>query len=196
MYHGKHETKRTKRRHRSNKKALTLFFSLLLIGAVAVGGTLAYLVTQTDPVNNTFLPSHVSCQVEENFNNATGVKSNVTVKNTGDTEAYIRVKLVTYRTNDQGQHIGGTAELPSFNPGTNWVRYGDFYYYTKPVAPNETPENALIDSITLTSSYPDADGGKQAIDVMAEAIQSGPATAIGEAWGVSITTGSVSAYQG
>ena len=130
----------------------------------------------------------------ESFNGT--VKSNVNVKNTGDTEAYIRVKLVTYRTNDDGQHIGGTAEIPAFTPGTGWVSYGGYYYYTKPVAPNGSPENALISSITLTGSYNDADGGHQAIDVMAEAIQSGPAQAVGEAWGVSITPGNVIAYSG
>ena len=48
--------------------------------------------------------------------------------------------------------------------------------------------------MTLTSSYSDADGGHQAIDVMAEAIQSVPAKAVGEAWGVSISKGSVTAY--
>ena len=42
------------------------------------------------------------------------MKSDVNVKNTGDIDAFIRVKLVTYRTNDAGQHIGGTAALPQF----------------------------------------------------------------------------------
>lgn len=130
----------------------------------------------------------------ESFNGTT--KSNVNVKNTGDTEAYIRVKLVTYRVNDEGQHIGGTATIPSFTPGTNWVAYGDYYYYTLPVAPDDEPAADLIDSITLTGSYVDADGGKQVIEVMAEAIQSGPANAVGNSWGVSISEGSVTAYQG
>ena len=37
--------------------------------------------------------------------------------------------------------------------------------------------------MTLTDSYTDADGGKQAIDVMAEAIQSVPEAAVKAAWG-------------
>ena len=111
------------------------------------------------------------------------MKSSVNVKNTGDIDAYIRVKLVTYRTNEQGQHIGGTAELPEFTPGAGWVAYNGYYYYTKPVAPNAQPEKALIDSIELKASYDDADGGKQAIDVMAEAIQSVPEAAVKAAWG-------------
>lgn len=64
-----------------------------------------------------------------------------------------------------------------------------------PVAPNEQPKNPLIDSLTLTGSYNDADGGKQALEIMAEALQSTPADALGEAWGVTITPGHVAKYQ-
>ena len=119
----------------------------------------------------------------EKFNGTTGEKTDVNVKNTGTIDAFIRVKLVTYRTNDQGQHIGGTASLPAFTLGANWVKYGDYYYYTTPVAPNQKPETNLADSMTLIGSYMDTDGGKQAIDVMAEAIQSVPEDAVKAAWG-------------
>lgn len=196
MYHGKYEAKhlQRKRRHRKSAKAGTLLLSLLVLVTLAIGGTLAYLTTDTAPVENKFTPSYVDCEVTESFNGTT--KSDVNVKNTGDTEAYIRVKLVTYRVNDEGQHIGGTATIPDFTPGTNWVAYGDYYYYTLPVAPGDEPAADLIDSITLTGSYDDADGGKQVIEVMAEAIQSGPVEAVGSSWSVSISEGSVTAYQG
>ena len=162
---------------------------------IAVGGTVAYLVTQDEPITNTFTPSHVTCKVDENFDGKT--KTNVNVTNTGDTEAYIRVKLVTYRVNEANQHIGGTATIPAFDPGTHWVKHNDgYYYYTLPVKPNEQPTSDLISSITLKDSYTDADGGKQVIEVMAEAIQSAPAEAIGESWRVTISEGSVTAYDG
>ena len=90
---------------------------------------------------------------------------------------------MTYRVNDKNQHIGGLAEIPEFTPGTDWVKYGEYYYYTQPVAPGESPADDLISSIALTGSYPDVDGGKQAIDVMAEAIQSVPEEAVQAAWG-------------
>ena len=64
------------------------------------------------------------------------------------------------------------------------------------MAPGQTPETNLIDTITLSSSYIDADGGKQVIEVMAEAIQSSPTEAVGTAWGVTISEGSVTAYSG
>ena len=185
MYHGKYEARHLQRRRkRRSKKTGMLFLSLLLVIGMVVGGTFAWLSTKSAPITNTFLPSKVACEVTESFNGRTGVKSNVNVKNTGDIDAYIRVKLVTYRVNDEGDHIGGIAKIPDFTPGAGWVENGDYYYYTKPVAPDKQPETSLIDRITLTDSYDDADGGKQVIEVMAEAIQSTPAKAVTEAWGV------------
>lgn len=184
-------------RHRKLRKPVKVILSFLLIFTVTVGGTLAYLSTQTNDVVNTFTPSHVSCEVEEDFSDGI-TKKNVNVTNTSDIEAYIRVKLVTYRVNEDGtKHIGGTSNIPSFVPGENWLEYNDgFYYYTLPVAPNETPAVPLIGESGITlQKYIDVDGGKQVIEVMAEAIQSKPAKAIGEAWHVTISEGNVTAYK-
>ncbi len=185
MAYGKHETKQTA--YKSKKlsgKAGALLISLLLIFTVTVSGTVAFLVTQTDGLTNTFTPSHVSCTVTERFDGTT--KSNVNVTNTSDIDAYIRVKLVSYRVNDAGQHIGGEVIVPPFNPGEGWKKSGEYYYYTKPVAPGEKPATDLINSISLESSYGEPDGGKQVIEVMAEAIQSVPATAVQQAWNVTL----------
>lgn len=184
QFEGKHDgakarPARRKAHHTGRLTAMVIATALLL--ALAISGTVAWLTTKDAPITNTFNPSKVACEVTESFNGT--VKSSVNVKNTGDIDAYIRVKLVTYRTNEQGQHIGGTAEIPAFTPGAGWVAYNGYYYYTKPVAPNAQPEKALISSINLTEKYIDADGGKQAIDVMAEAIQSVPDAAVKAAWG-------------
>ena len=98
--------------------------TLVLLALALTGATLAYLITHTDPVPNRFTPAHVSCNVTEDFDGTT--KKNVNVTNTGDIEAYLRVKLVTYRVNDDGQHIGGTAASPAFTPGNGWVKDGDY----------------------------------------------------------------------
>lgn len=193
MYNGRFQAKQpqqpqrpVRRRKRRSKKTGTLLFSLVLLLTMMIGGTLAYLTMKTDPIQNVFTPSHVSCSVKEDFDGTT--KTNVNVTNNSDISAYIRVKLVSYRVNDAGQHIGGTAALPTFTLGTNWVKYGEYYYYTKPVAANGSPATNLTDSMTLTGSYNDADGGKQVIEVMAEAIQSVPASAVVSAWGVDPST--------
>ena len=64
---------------------------LMLIGVVA-GSTVAYLIDKTDRVANTFEYAKVSCEITENFDKTT--KSNVQVKNTGTTDAYIRATYV------------------------------------------------------------------------------------------------------
>lgn len=180
-----------KRKRRRGKKIALLVLAFLLIASAAVSGTLAYLVADTVDVKNEFTPSNVACKVTETFDGNT--KKNVNVTNTGDTEAYIRVKLVTYRVNEAGQHIGGTADIPEFTPGTNWVLHDGYYYYTLPVAPDGNPEKPLIGDtgITLEDKYTDADGGKQVIEVMAEAIQAKGADSSGTpavklAWNVSV----------
>ena len=180
MYRDKHEAWRSEKTARKGRLNATII-SVVLILTLAVGGTIAFLSTKTDPVVNTFNPSQVTCSVEENFDGTT--KTNVNVENTGDIPAFIRVKLVTYRTNDQGQHIGGTASLPAFTLGTGWVKCGDYYYYTCPVAPGATPADSLAEVIKLTENYTDVDGGHQSIDVIAEAIQAGPEAAVKAAWG-------------
>lgn len=193
----KHTRAKQRTRKLKNSRVIVLLAAILLFSALAVGGTVAWLTANTDDVANTFTPSHVSCEVTETFDSKT--KSNVNVKNTSDIDVYIRVKLVTYRVNDQGQHIGGTAEIPTFTLEKNWGENDGYYYYTKPVAPNNQPETNLISSITLTDSYKDADGGKQVIEVMAEAIQAQGTDANGKtptelAWGVTISEGKVTAY--
>ena len=123
----------------------------------------------------------MTCSVVEDFDGKT--KTNVNVENTGDIPAFIRVKLVAYRTNDAGQHIGGVSEVPAFTLGKDWARCGDYYYYTCPVAPGATPADSLAEVIELTENYTDVDGGHQSIDVIAEAIQAGPEAAVKAAWG-------------
>ena len=182
MYKGKREAQCSGKTARKGRLNATII-SVVLILVLAIGGTVAWMSTKTEPVVNTFNPSKVTCEVTEKFDKNTNVKTDVNVRNTGDIPAFIRVKLVAYRTNTAGQHIGGVAEAPSFDFGAGWVKYGDYYYYTKPVDPGATPAANLAEAIELVKDYADADGGHQSIDVIAEAIQAGPEAAVKAAWG-------------
>ena len=190
MYRGRYEGKHRKAAAPAHGKALrtgrltTMVIATVLLLALAIGGTVAWLSTKDAPIQNKFLPTKVTCEVTEVFDGSTGVKSNVNVKNTGTIDAFIRVKLVTYRVNKDNQHIGGEAEIPTVTLGAGWAYYEGYYYYTLPVAPGKQPKTNLTDSMTLTGTYNDADGGKQVIEVMAEAIQSVPEDAVKAAWGV------------
>ncbi len=173
------------RRKRCNTKALTMLLALALL-AVAVTATLAYLSASTDGITNTFTAVDVPNTPEEKFDGTT--KTEIKVKVTGDIAAYVRVKLVTYRVNDAGDHIGGTATIPNFTLGENWFEQDGYYYYKLPVQPGDTSGNLLGTSITLRK-YTDADGGKQVIEVISESIQSVPDDAVEKAWGVTVENG-------
>lgn len=184
-------------KHRKQRKFTALLVSLVVLMTCVVGGTVAYLFTGTTAVTNTFTPAHVTNVVTEDFNGT--VKKNVNVNNTSDIPVYIRVKLVTYRVNDQEQQIGGKAEIPTFTPGEGWIEKDGFYYYVNPVAAGESPVSPLIGEAGITlQMYTDADGGKQVIEVMSEAIQADGTTsdgtpAVTEAWGVTVTDGKITA---
>lgn len=174
-----------RRKSTASRKVIVLAIAAVLLLSATVTGTLMYLVSKTTAVTNTFEPATVTCEVQENFDGT--VKKDVTVKNTSNIDAYLRVKLVTYRVNADGERIGGTAAIPSFTLGKGWFEKDGFYYYKSPVAPKETPVANLIgnDGITLVQ-YTDADGGRQVIEVIAEAIQSVPTSAVAEKWGVTV----------
>lgn len=179
------------RRRRMNPRFVAIAALLALMVGLTVGGTVAYLLDRTEPVVNQFTPSTVTVDIDENFDGLT--KKNVTAFNTGDISVYIRIILVTYRVNEDGQRIGGTAQVPDFTPGEGWFQKDDgCYYYTKPVAPGAKPDAPLIgeDGILLRQ-YDDADGGKQVVEVIAEAIQAEPADAVESAWGVTVGDGGI-----
>ena len=187
------QNSRSEKKHILNKIQL-LILSLLVVTTVTVGGTVAYLTTKSDSVVNTFEPSHVSCTVTEDFKDGK-TKKDINVTNDSDINAYIRVKLVSYRVNSKGERIGGTTDIPRLEWGNNWVHHTDgYYYYTLPVEPHGHPATNLNQNDITLIEYTDVDGGKQVIEVMAEAIQSEPDAAVGEAWGVTIKPGSVTAY--
>lgn len=164
-----------------------------IIAAVMAVSVVAYVAVTTPQVKNVFEGGHVSCEVTEQFDGVT--KSQVNVTNTGDVVAWLRVQLLSYRVNESGKRIGGNAPLPAFQPGAGWVFHDGFYYYTKPVQPGQQPEVPLIASMTL-QKYGDADGGRQVVEVLAEAIQSTPDEAVHTGWGVQIAPDTVTPHTG
>lgn len=201
MYHGKHSVSRAgraPRRPRMSRTALVLAAVVLVLGA-AIGGTVAWLATNTPGLTNTFTPGEVKCTVEETF--ANGVKSDVKIKNTGNTDAYIRAKVVVTWKDAAGNVYGAPVSSSDYSIAyaseNGWVQRTDdgYWYCTQPVAPdapnNRTP--VLINSASPVEGKAPA-GYALSIEILAEAIQSSPASAVQEAWGVTIANGSVMAY--
>lgn len=182
MYNGSHAKANNKPRIRMNKLAILFIAVVMLIGAV-VGSTVAFLVTETAPVENKFSYAKLSTEITEDFTGTT--KSNVQVKNTGDTAAYIRATYVVTWRDMNGNVVpsvpGDYTYTLTENPDGTWKKSGDYFYYPTPVEPNSSTLGSLL---TCTVTHPNNPEYVLNVEILASTIQSTPANAVTEAWGV------------
>lgn len=193
------------------KKTIAII-SLALLILITVGTTLALVFTDTKPVQNTFTPSRVSCAVVEtlvNGDNSTTTetsagtvsnftsKSDVKIKNTGDTDAYIRVAVVVNWMSKDGTKVWaqkpkiGTDYEIDFKPEVEnrvdiWEKGNDGYWYCKKeVAPTETTDILITEAKQLK---PAPEGYYLSIEIVASAIQSTPEKVVKDEWGVTVNS--------
>lgn len=198
MKHGKRELPR---QHR-NRKGITALTALVLIFCCTVGGTLAWLVTKTDAVTNTFQPTAVSCEVEEDTSGSTKKNVAVSIPNkAGDnTDAYVRATyVVNWAKDDSDNTVYAVAPVKgadyTFTMGTSgkWSNNSDgYYYYSDPVAPGGKTE-VLFSEFALGQNANAPAGYHLQVTILAEAIQadgvnSSSVKAVKDAWGVDPTT--------
>lgn len=173
------------RKKRGLTRSAALLIAVVSLVAVVVGGTAAYLSTKTDTKVNTFTKGVVSCAIDETFQN--GVKKDVKVRNTGNTSAYIRAMIVVSWKNARGEVYGGASPKAdtdyTMSLNTNdWVKNGGYWYYKKPVAKEASTTNLINTCTESTANVPQGYG--LAVDIIADAVQSGPNnTPASEAWG-------------
>ena len=171
------------RKHRRFRKQFVLLVAAAALLLGAIGGSVAWLTTRTASVENSFTPGEVSCTVEETFNN--GTKSDVKVRDTGNTDAFIRAAIVVNWADSNGNvypavPTQGTDYSITIGPG--WTLHEGYYYYNTSVA-ETTSTTALINTCTQTEACPGGDQYKLQVTILADAIQSSPATAAQDAWG-------------
>lgn len=180
-------------------KKFIVITAVALLLFVTVGSTLAYIFTKTEPVENTFNPSKVACAVVENNNPDENradivpndsIKTNVQIKNTGDTDAYIRVAVVVNWASKDGTKVWATkpvegTDYTAWTPGTGWIQIGDYYYYTQPVAPTKTT-GTLIENIEVLDTANIPDGYFLSVEIVASALQAKPASVVTSQWGVTV----------
>ena len=181
------------RRRQKAKRVGSGFVLLILAAVLAIGGTLAYIIANTVSVENKFTPGEVRCEVLEDFDKIT--KSNVRIKNTGNTAAYIRATYVVTWQKDDGTVNGkmpvvGTDYTIEFAENSGWKLIGDYWYYTSPVAAGgET--GVLIASCKLAEGAAVPTGYHLSVEIIASAIQSEPASVVAEKWHVAVDNGKI-----
>ena len=182
---------------RRNKKLILLISMVaILILALTAGTTLAWLKAQTGAVVNTFTPAVVTSQVEESIDGA--VKKDVQIQNTSNIDAYIRAAVVVNWVDASGnvaaqKPVEGTDYTIKYNliDGGWWERDG-YYYYPSAVAPDGRT-GVLISSCQLASSATVPEGYSLSVEIIADAIQSVPAKAVEDSWGVNVIDGAITA---
>lgn len=177
-----------KTRKLSGKK-LALLISVILLLTVAVGGTAAYIATQTQNLTNVFKPGKMSIDIHEEVK--PGEKSNVKVVNTGDAPAYVRVYVTVSWQNANGDIL---AEIPENGVDYNmtfikdtdkWFLGSDgYYYYSEPLETESSGNPGYFTEGSLLECKTTEQIGEYsiAVNIMAQCIQADPQEAVTEAW--------------
>ena len=168
---------------------LILLVASLVIFLILCGTVLAFMFRQTEYQDNEFTPANVSCKVVEQFDGKQ--KSSIKVRNTGNIDAYLRVRLVSYWVDADGNIVAKPSAMPEINMATGWIQgANNTYYYKTPVHPANETTSLLSSSIALEM---DENGYMQVIEVFAEAIQSEPRSAVTGSWVLTIdSSGNIS----
>ena len=168
--------------------AIKLVICLILLLMISVGGTIAFVVTHTSEIRNTFTESVVKCEVDETFKD--NVKSNVSIKNTGDTTAYIRAFVNVTWMNESGQVASVSPKSTDYMieySDSGWLKGSDgYYYYSLPVQPNNKTE-VLINSCQLLETASAPDGYYLSVEIVCSAIQSTPESVVSNIWHVQLS---------
>ena len=177
------------------RRSIILLVSLLSVIALSIGTTLAFIFTNTGKVENTFNPAQISCEVTEEFKN--NIKTNVSIKNTGNTDAYIRAAVIVTWVNNDG-NVYATAPqkgtdytiILADDFSENWLTDSNGFYYCKaPVAPDSDTPLLIKECRVIDGKAPE--GYHLSVEILASAIQSEPSSVVAEQWDVTVTDGNI-----
>lgn len=152
------------------RKKILLAAAVAICLAVGTSGTLAYF-TSENTAHNVITSGGVNIEVVEKTQDKSGalvdfpkegmkgvmpgtdVSKIVSVKNTGESEAWIRVQVESKIKAADGADLPLTIEkvgsVMTYTVGGGWSLGEDgYYYYTKPVAAGETTD-ILFDTVTF-----------------------------------------------
>lgn len=170
---------------------------LLVIAVAVCGGAAALMFRQTQRLDNHLIPAIVDCVVHEKVDNDDRTftqgapnadqKKSIRVENTGNIDAYIRVRFVSYWIDEGGRIMPKSSEMPAVSITDHWIAVADHTFYCKTaIAPDKFTPELLTSPIVLSIS---GEGYRQVVEVFADAIQSLPEDAAESRWGVTITDG-------
>lgn len=193
--------RRREQRSSARRRRTAGLLALALVGALAVGGTFAWLTSDGGTVTNTFTPAKVETNIEEDFDGI--VKQNVKVTNPKKDEAvdvYIRAKVIVswVELNDNGTVKSVNAAAPvegrdyteqsDWETDSDWILGADgFWYWKERVAPGGSTGN-LIGTLSQLEGASVPENCVLSVEILSEAIQADGKTsdntpAVVNAWG-------------
>lgn len=158
----------------SGKKAILLSVLTIILAVAAIGATLAFIIVQTNPIENTFPPPNLSINIIEGNN----------IKNDGDVPVYVRAAVVVNWVDGEGAILSEqpTAGDYTLTIANGWVKGADgFYYHTAPLA--SQAQETLITTATQNTTKA---GYTLRVQVLASGIQTTPTEAVQNSWGVTV----------
>lgn len=163
------------------KKLSAAAIAIILVVVMTIGGTVAFLMDSTESVINKFTPASSGITIEEEVKE--NCKTEIAVKNTGDTGAYIRVSLVANYYDENGNITGGAA-VPNFTLNSEKWFLGDdgYYYYKQPIAAGNVTDNLLASESKMQLE------DNMQVTVLAQSIQASPTSVVHDKWGVTVNS--------
>lgn len=176
-----------------NKKAWLYVACALALILTITAGTAAYLVSQSEKVENEFVPSYVACEVQQTLDGNS--KKDINVKNTGNINAYIRATvIINYVDENDESRVWAIAPEQDVDytivwGDSGWNKGADgFWYYTSSIEPEAYTEDLIV-SVTDLGKSPS--GFQLSVKVLATAIQADPVSVVIETWGVTESGGRI-----
>ena len=166
----------------SGKKAILLSVLTIILAVAAIGATLAFIIVQTTPIENTFPPPNLSINIIEGND----------IQNDGDVPVYVRAAVVVNWVDGEGAILSEQPTAPNAEQNIEgdytltiadgWVKGADgFYYHTAPLA--SQAQETLITTATQNTTKA---GYTLRVQVLASAIQTTPVDAVQNSWGVTV----------
>ena len=168
----------------------------------AVGLTLAFMFKKSEKTNR-FVPAEVSCAVREQLDNnevagtvaVGGEKADIRVENTGNVNGFFRLRPVSCYVDLNGD-IAGTVASQNTNPTlkNGWIAGANHTHcFLYSVEPGEATAILCEPFILGQMQLENGTTVYQVIEVIAEAVQAEPVSAVREAWGVTVTNNTITA---
>lgn len=136
------------------KSIVQVLLSVLLIGVVAIGITLAIQVANDVTLKNSFAYLIVDTEIEEP-DGGNEAEKKPTVSNKGTTSVFVRAKTIV--ATQDGSSVPVTEDDITFNYNTTasengyWIEKDGWYYYSKALAPGDET-TMLFDGVEVNKN--------------------------------------------